>query len=62
MGDRQFISDATKDKVKNFLKKQKTPVFKSTIVKEAGVDYNSLKIALEMLNVRINKDGRIRLR
>ena len=59
---RKSISVSTLEKVKQFLKAQDKPVFKTDIVKGAKVDFNSLKIALGMLNVRTNKDGRVRLR
>ena len=58
---RKSISVATLNKVKDFLKKQKNPIFKSDIVK-AGIDFYSVRIALEMLNVRTNKDRRIKLK
>ena len=44
-----------------FLKDQNDPVYKSDIVKEIGVDYDSLNLALDMLNVEIYKDGRVKL-
>lgn len=64
MGDtkRKNINVATLEKVKQFLKKQESPVFKSDIVKGAKVDFNSVGLAITMLNVRINKDGRIKLK
>ena len=64
MGDskRKNINVATLEKVKQFLKEQEEPVFKSDIVKGAGVDYNSVGLAITMLNVRINKDRRIKLK
>jgi len=61
MGDkRENINVATLQKVKTFLKKQKLPVFKTDIVK-IGVDYNSLKIALKILKVKTNKEGKVSL-
>jgi len=63
MGDkRKSINVATLEKVKAFLKEQKTPIFKSDIVKGANVDFYSVGLALTMLNVRINKDRRIKLK
>ena len=53
------ITFGTLEKVKEFLKKQKEPVFKSLMVRELGVNYNSLKIALGMLKIKTEKDGRI---
>ena len=58
---RKNIHVVTLKKVENFLKEQLEPVFKSEIVKQIAVDYNSLNIALEMLPVIIDKDGRIQL-
>ena len=59
---RKNINVATLNKVKDFLKKQDHPIFRTEIVKGAGVDFNSLKLALKMLNVRTNKDGKIKLK
>jgi len=60
--ERKNINVATLEKVKKFLKEQDQPIFISDIVKKVGVDYNSVKLALTMLNVRINKDRRIKLK
>lgn len=60
--ERKNISVNTLDKVREFLKKQDGPVFKSYISEKAGVDYNSLKVALGMLNIYTTKDGRVRLK
>jgi len=62
MGDRKNINVATLEKVRKFLKEQTEPVFKSDIVKGANVDYNSVGLALTMLNVRINKNRRVKLK
>jgi len=59
--ERKNINVATLEKVKNFLKKQDKPIFKTDIVK-SGVDYNSVKLALTLLNIRTNKDGKIKLK
>ena len=56
MGD---IEVKTLNKVRDFLKKQKEPIFKSLMVRELGVNYNSLKVALGMLKIKTEKDGRI---
>lgn len=56
------INVATLEKVRQFLKKQDKPVFISDIVKAVGVDCHSVKLAITMLNVRINKDRRIKLK
>ena len=59
---RENINVATLEKVKKFLKKQDEPVFISNIVKSVGVDCHSVKLALTMLNVRTNKDRRVKLK
>jgi len=58
---RKNINVATLEKVKTFLKSQKKPVYKSEIVRELGVDYNSLKIALGMLKIKTDKEDRIKI-
>lgn len=60
--ERKNINDATLEKVKQFLKEQENPVFISDIVKSAGVDCHSVKLAITKLNVRINKDRRVKLK
>jgi len=60
--ERKNINVATLENVKQFLKEQTGPVFKSDIVKGAKVDFHSVGLAITMLNVRINKDGRIKLK
>ena len=60
--ERANINVSTLNKVKDFLKKQTEPIFKSDIVKGAGVDYNSVGLAITMLKIRTNKDGRIKLK
>lgn len=57
---RKNINVATLEKVKNFLKGQKKPIFKTEIVKQIGVDNNSLKIALGMLKIKTDKEGKIK--
>ena len=56
---RKNIHVVTFKKVENFLKEQISPIYKSEIVKQIGVDYNSLNIALEMLPVKKDEEGRI---
>ncbi|MHA1677465.1 MAG: hypothetical protein ACTSW3_01650 [Promethearchaeota archaeon] len=58
---RKTISIDTLEKVKKFLKEQLGPVYKSEIVKSLGVNYDSLNIALERINHRVDKKGRIRI-
>jgi hypothetical protein len=56
---RKDIHVATLNKVKKFLEEQIVPVFKSEIIKNCGIDANSLNIALIMLNAKIEKDGKV---
>jgi len=60
--ERININVATLKKVEDFLKEQKKPVFKSEIVRQARVDYNSLNMALGMLKIKTDKEGRIKIR
>ena len=60
--ERKNINVATLDKVKKFLQKQDKPIFKTEIVKGIGVDYNSVKLALTLLNIRTNKEGKVKLK
>lgn len=59
---RKNIQVATFKKVETFLKEQIGPVYKSEIVKQIGVDFNSLNIAIEMLPVKFDKEGRLFLK
>jgi len=59
--ERKNINVATLKKVKQFLKEHGA-VFKSDIVKGASVDFHSVGLAISMLNVRILKDGKIKLK
>ena len=59
---RRNINVSTLEKIKNFLKKQNEPVFKSDIVKEIGVDYDSLSTALKMIDHKTDDKGRISLK
>jgi len=59
---RKNIHVVTLKKVENFMKEQLEPIFKSEIVKQIAVDYNSLNVALEMLPIKIDDDGRIYLK
>jgi hypothetical protein len=59
---RKNIHVVTLKKVENFLKEQTQPVFKSEIVRLLAVDYNSLNVALEMLLVKTDSDGKIKLK
>ena len=59
---RRSIQMITFKRIEEFLKKQKEPIFKSDIVKILNVDYNSLNIALGMIPITIQEDGRILLK
>ena len=60
--ERKNINVSTLEKVRQFLKEQDKPVFISDIVKGVGVDCHSVKLAITMLNIRINKDRRVKLK
>jgi hypothetical protein len=57
--ERKNINVSTFKKVEKFLKEQKKPIYKSHIMKQIGVDYDSLKIALGMLCIKIDEEGRV---
>jgi len=59
---RRNIQVVTLKKVENFLKEQLEPVFLSEIVKQIGVNYDSLKMALEMLPIKTDSEGRVELK
>lgn len=59
---RKTINLATFKKIEDFLKKQKEPIFKSEIVKQLKVDYNSLNLALESIKIKKDKEGKICLK
>ena len=56
---RRNIQVATLNKIKSFLKEQELPVFKSEIVRNTGVDYNSLNLALTMIKFKTDSEGKI---
>jgi len=59
--NRKNINLATFKKVEDFLKKQKNPIFKASIVRVIGVDYNSLNLILSILIVKKDEKGRVYL-
>ncbi len=59
---RKNIYVTTLNKIKAFLKEQIEPVFKSEIVKNLGIDFNSVTLALTMINFKTDKEGRISLK
>ena len=59
---RKDIQVATLNKVKDFLKEQLEPIYKTEIVKQLSIDYDSLNIALTMINHRVDKKGRVRIK
>jgi len=62
MGDkRKDIQVNTFKSIEEFLKKQTGPVFKSNIVKKINVNYDSLNLALEMLETKTDEEGRVEL-
>ena len=58
---RKNIHVVTFKRVEQFLKDQVEPVFKSEIVKQCGIDFNSVGVALKMINHKIDDKGRIYL-
>jgi len=58
---RKNIHVTTLNKIKEFLQNQVEPIFKSEIVKKLGIDYNSLNLALTMINSKTDKKGKIYL-
>jgi len=59
---RKNIHVTTLNKIKSFLNEQLEPVFKSEIVKQLGIDYNSLNLALTMIDFKTDKEGKIYLK
>ena len=59
---RKDIQVFTLEKIKKYLKDQGGFVYKSNIVRAIGVDYNSLKIALTMLDVEESEDNQVKLK
>jgi len=58
---RKNIHVTTLNKIKAFLKEQADPVFKSEIVRHLGIDYNSINLALTMIEFKTDEQGRIYL-
>lgn len=56
---RKNIHVTTLNKIKSFLQEQIEPVYKSEIVKQLGIDYNSINLALTMINFKVDDQGRI---
>ena len=56
---RKNIHVTTLNKIRAFLEEQLEPVFKSEIVRQLSIDYNSLNLALTMINFETDKEGRI---
>jgi hypothetical protein len=59
---RRDIHLVTFKKIELFLKEQIEPIFKSEMVRQLGVNYDSLNVALEVLPIKVEKDGRIQLK
>jgi len=59
---RRNIQVATLDKIKSFLKEQISPVYKSEIVRQIGVDLNSLNLALTMIKFKTDDEGKISIK
>jgi hypothetical protein len=60
MVERNSIEVQTLEKIKKFLSKQKVPVYKGFIVKELGVNLDSLNYALKLIPHQEDHFGRIK--
>lgn len=60
MVSRKDINMDTFKKIEDFLKKQKKPIYKTEFVK-LGINYDSLNFALDKMNIKTDKEGRISL-
>ena len=58
---RKNINVTTLKKIEDFLRKQKKSMLISDISRAINVDYNSLKYALDILKIKKDKYGRIKL-
>lgn len=56
---RKNIMVSTLKKVEVYLKQQKKPVYRSDIVKQIGIDFNSLDLALQIIKHKTDSDGRV---
>lgn len=57
---RKDVNMSTFKRVKDFLKKQKKPVYKTELVK-LGINNDSLNFVLKMLKIKTDKEGKISL-
>lgn len=51
----------TYEKVKEYLEKQKKPIYKTKVAKDLGINNNTLNLILEKLNPEIDNKGRLKL-
>ena len=58
---RKSVTISTFNKISNFLAKQTKPVFKKTIMENTGVNYDSLKLVLKIMEIKSDKEGRVSL-
>lgn len=58
---RKDVNMSTFKRVKDFLKKQKKPVYKTELVK-LGINNDSLNFVLKMLKIKTDKEGKISLK
>jgi hypothetical protein len=56
---RKSITTATLQKIKIFLEKQKSPIYKKEIIEKIKVNAYSLDFALKMLEAKKDKEGRV---
>jgi len=59
---RKDIHVATLNKIKSFLNEQIAPIYKSEIIRNCGVDANSLNLALTMIKFNTDEKGRISIK
>jgi len=59
---RKSVTVNTLNKLKEFLHKQKEPVYKADIVREIGINLDSLNCALTMIKYDVDGEGRISIK
>lgn len=59
---RKDIKIETLQKMRDFLKKQKEPIFITDIMKKTGINLDSIKFALKIIKHKVNKENKIYVR
>ena len=62
MRNRKDIQVNTLKRIEKFLNDQKDFIYKTEIVQNIGVDYDSLNFALKMLEIETDGEGRIKIK